>query len=130
MSEIPNGLKYTKTHEWVKVDGDKAKMGITDHAQHELGDMVFVELPKVGQKVKKGAQIAVVESVKAASDVYAPIDGEVIEANEKLANAPEILNKAPYTDGWIAVIKIADKHQLDHLESPDEYKKIVASAKH
>jgi len=130
MTEVRNGLRYTKTHEWVKVEGDKARVGITDHAQHELGDMVFVELPKVGQKVKKGAQFAVVESVKAASDVYSPIDGEVVEVNEELSNAPETLNKSPYDEGWIAVLKIADMKQIESLESAESYRKIVESAKH
>jgi glycine cleavage system H protein len=109
MSEIPGDLKFQKSHEWVRVEEDgRARVGISDHAQGLLGDLVYVELPKVGDKVEAGAGCAVVESVKAASDVYAPVSGEVVEANEGLADKPETINEDAFGDGWLFVVKLSD----------------------
>lgn len=98
---IPEGLKYTKEHEWVKVEGNKATIGITDHAQSELGDITFIELPGIGDEVKVSDSIATVESVKAASDIYAPVSGRITEVNEALVSTPEVVNQSPYDKGWI-----------------------------
>jgi glycine cleavage system H protein len=114
-------MKFTKDHEWVNVDGDIATVGISRHAAEALGDVVFVEVPDVGKTVGKGDSFAVVESVKAASDVYAPVSGEVVEANDALANAPETVNSAPETDGWFAKIRIKDASQLDALMDQAAY---------
>jgi glycine cleavage system H protein len=115
----PTGLHYTKDHEWLKLDGDTATVGITDYAQGALGDLVFVELPKLGQKVEKGKSFAVVESVKAASEVYAPVTGEVMAINDALTGSPETINGDPFGNGWIAKIKLADKGQLkDMMDAP------------
>ncbi|GIV95595.1 MAG: glycine cleavage system H protein [Herpetosiphonaceae bacterium] len=105
--QTPEGLQYAKTHEWVKIAGDEATMGITDYAQHALGDIVFVELPEVGKTFSQGDTIGVVESVKAASDIYAPVSGEVIAVNEALLDAPEILNQDPYERGWIVRLRLS-----------------------
>lgn len=113
---IPADLKYTKEHEWVRIEGDIATLGITDHAQEALGDIVFVELPEVGRKLAAGEAFAVVESVKAVSDVYAPVGGEVIEVNSALENAPEQVNGEPYGNGWIAKVKTSG----DSVELMDE----------
>lgn len=121
---IPNNLKYTKEHEWVKVEGTKAYIGITDHAQHSLGDIVFIELPKVGNILKSGDTLGVVESVKAVSDVYCPLSGRVIEVNEALADSPEKINEDPY-DNWIAVIELADPNEINQLLSPEQYEEII-----
>lgn len=126
MSEVIDGLKYTDQHEWVKLDGDIATVGITDHAQGALGDLVFVELPAKGKQVKPGDSFVVVESVKAASEVYAPLSGEVIEINEALSATPDAINKAPYGDGWICKIKISDKGELAKMLEPAQYKELVA----
>ena len=117
----PENLKYTKEHEWVKVEGDTAVMGITDFAQKQLTDIVFVELPEKGKKAEKGKQLCVVESVKSVSDVFAPVSGEVIEVNEKLKDSPEMVNKEPYGSGWMAKIKIANKSELNELMSAKQY---------
>lgn len=122
MSEIPNGLKYAPSHEWVREEDDGVvAIGITDHAQMLLGDLVFVELPDVGAVVERDGECGVVESVKAASDVYAPVAGEVREVNEALADAPETINQDPYGDGWIFKLKVADAAQLDDLLDADAY---------
>jgi len=122
MSEIPNGLKYAPSHEWVREEDDGVvAIGITDHAQMLLGDLVFVELPEVGAVVERDGECGVVESVKAASDVYAPVAGEVQEVNEALADAPETINQDPYGDGWIFKLKVADAAQLDDLLDADAY---------
>lgn len=121
MSEIPAELKYTKTHEWVEDEGDgTVKVGITDHAQDLLGDMVFVELPEVGSAVAVGQECAVVESVKAASDVYSPVVGEVVEVNELLADNPDLVNKDPYGEGWIMRIQL-DGAEGNHLIDAEDY---------
>jgi glycine cleavage system H protein len=123
---VPGDLKYAKSHEWVRVSGDTAAIGITDHAQHELTDVVFVELPAVGRKVKAGESCAVVESVKTASDIYAPVSGEVVAANPQLSQQPGLVNTAPYGDGWFFKIKLADPGELDRLLSPEKYLKQIA----
>ena len=115
MSNIPDNLKYTESHEWVKDEGDgSVTVGITDHAQELLGDLVFVELPEVGAELSAGSECAVVESVKAASDVYSPVDGEVVAVNEDLADSPEAINEDPY-GAWIFKLKLSDPAQLDGL---------------
>ena len=121
MSEV----RYSKDHEWVKIDGDTATVGITHYAQEQLGDVVFVELPEVGKKVEQGKQMATVESVKAASEVYAPISGEVLEINGALADAPATVNEEAQGKGWFAKLKIADKGQLAGLMDEAAYKKFV-----
>ena len=113
--------KYTKEHEWVEVDGDTATVGITDHAQESLGDIVFIDLPTVGKEVKSNEELCVIESVKAASDIYAPIDGEVIEINNSLKDDASIVNQDPEKDGWIFKMKISDLSQYDNLMTLDEY---------
>ncbi len=125
-ANVPSDLKYAKSHEWVRVTGDSAAIGITDHAQHELTDVVFVELPAVGRKVKAGESCAVVESVKTASDIYAPVSGEVVEINPQLAQHPDLVNTAPYGDGWFFKIKLADPAELGRLLSPENYLKQIA----
>ena len=121
MSNVPGELHYTKEHEWVEVDGDTATVGITNHAQESLGDIVFIDLPTVGKEVKSNEELCVIESVKAASDIYAPIDGEVIEINNNLNNDASIVNQDPEKDGWIFKMKIADPNQYNNLMSLDEY---------
>lgn len=131
MSNIPSDLKYAKSHEWAKQEADgTVRIGITDHAQAALGDLVFVEVPRTGRKVAAGEACAVVESVKAASDVYAPIAGEVVEANPALANAPETLNQDPYGKGWMFRLKPANPAELDRLLDAAAYQKIAAEAAH
>ena len=107
--EIREDLRYTKTHEWLKVKNGNALVGITDHAQAELTDIVFVELPETGKEVKKGEELCVVESVKSVSEIYAPISGKIVDVNKKLEETPEIINKSPYDDGWLVEIEIKDK---------------------
>lgn len=115
MSQLPEDLKYAKTHEWARVEGDIVTVGITDHAQDALGDVVYVELPEVGDQLHAADEAGVVESVKAASDVYAPVSGEVIEINEDLEDAPETINGDPYGDGWFYKLKLKDAAELDDL---------------
>lgn len=121
MSEV----RYSKDHEWVKIDGDTATVGITHYAQEQLGDVVFVELPEVGKKVEQGKELATVESVKAASEVYAPISGEVVEVNSALSDAPATVNEEAQGKGWFAKLKISDKGQLAGLMDEAAYKKFV-----
>ena len=113
--------KYTKEHEWVEVDGDTATVGITNHAQESLGDIVFIDLPTLGKEVKSNEELCVIESVKAASDIYAPIDGEVIEINNNLNDDASIVNQDPENEGWIFKMKIADPSQYNNLMTLDEY---------
>ena len=122
--DVRDGLKYTKTHEWVKLTGTKAKIGITDHAQEELTDIVFVELPTVGKEVKKGEELCVVESVKSVSEVYAPVSGKVVAVNTKLDDSPEIINSSPYDDGWLVEIEVKDKSEVNTLLDAAAYKKL------
>ncbi len=126
MSNIPADLKYTDQHEWVKLDGDVATVGITDYAQGALGDLVFVELPAKGKQVKTGDSFVVVESVKSASEVYAPLSGEVVEINGALSTSPELVNQSPYGDGWICKIRVSDKGELAKLLEASAYQTLVA----
>lgn len=122
MSEIPSELKYTRQHEWVRVDDDSTvTVGITDHAQAELGDLVFVEVPEVGARFEAGEPAAVVESVKAASDIYSPLTGEVMEANEDLGDSPELINSDPYGEGWIYRLRPDSMDALEDLLGADDY---------
>ncbi|MBL4821422.1 MAG: glycine cleavage system protein GcvH [Gammaproteobacteria bacterium] len=125
MSTYPDDLKYASSHEWVKIDDDGiATVGISDHAQQALGDIVFIELPELNTVVAAGNDIAVVESVKAASDIYTPISGEVIDINEALVDAPEIVNSDPYEQGWLFKLKPSDEADLDELMDADTYKEM------
>jgi glycine cleavage system H protein len=117
----PADLKYTRTHEWVRQDGDVVTIGITDHAQSELGDITYLELPEIGGEVSGGEPFGVVESVKAASDVYAPIDGEVVERNEDVVSAPDVVNASPYEKAWLVKVRVSDVTQLDQLMSATDY---------
>jgi glycine cleavage system H protein len=129
MSLIPTELKYASSHEWVRNDGDGVyTVGITEHAQELLGDMVFVELPEVGDSVTQGDECAVAESVKAASDIYAPLSGEVVAINDALADAPEQVNTSPYTDGWMFKIKVSDEAELATLLDATGYKSSIDEA--
>jgi glycine cleavage system H protein len=131
MSTIPAELKYTKSHEWVRRESDgTVTVGITDHAQDLLGDMVFVELPEPGRLLKAGQECAVVESVKAASDVYSPVSGEVVAVNDAISDSPELVNKAPYGEGWMMRIKPAALAELDALLDADGYQAQVESEEH
>ncbi len=121
MSNVPADLKYAKSHEWARVAGDLATVGITDHAQHELTDVVFVELPAVGRKVKAGESCAVVESVKTASDIYSPVSGEITEVNRAVVDNPALVNSAPYGDGWFFKLRLANPAELAALLPPDQY---------
>jgi len=123
--EFPEELKYTDEHEWVMVEADVVTVGITDFAQDQLGDVVFVELPAVGTMVEAGKPFGVVESVKAVSDVYAPVSGEVVEINEELPDAPETINTSPYDDGWMIKIKLSDPAELEGLMDADAYQEFI-----
>ena len=122
---IPSDLKYAKSHEWVRVDGDTATVGITDHAQHELTDVVFVELPAPGRTVTAGESCAVVESVKAASDIYSPVAGEIIEGNTALESDPGLVNTDPYGEGWLYRIKLSTPADLDALMDAGAYGQMI-----
>lgn len=125
MSNIPSDLKYAKSHEWVRVNGDIATVGITDHAQHELTDIVFVELPAVGRKVKVGEACAVVESVKTASDIYSPVSGEITEVNPTVVDNPALVNNEPHIGGWFYKIKLSNAAELDALLTPEDYERQI-----
>lgn len=126
MSDIPGDLKFLKSHEWARLDGNgQVTVGISDHAQGLLGDLVYVELPNVGDSIEAGTACAVVESVKAASDVYAPISGTVVEVNSALADKPETINEDAYGDGWLFVLAINDTEQLNELLAPDDYAELL-----
>jgi glycine cleavage system H protein len=120
-NKIPDNVKHAKTHEWVRLEGAIATVGISDHAQHELTDVVFVELPAVGKQVKTGVACAVVESVKTASDIYAPVTGEVTEINDELEQHPELVNSDPYGAGWFFKVKLTHPEEVEKLLSPTEY---------
>lgn len=122
MSNVPADLKYAKSHEWVRVSGDTAVVGITDHAQHELTDVVFVELPDIGRKVKAGEACAVVESVKTASDIYSPVSGEVVEVNKTVVDDPALVNREPFAGGWFYKIRLSSAGELNALLTPESYK--------
>ncbi|HVR16764.1 MAG TPA: glycine cleavage system protein GcvH [Candidatus Limnocylindrales bacterium] len=127
--EIPEGLKYSKEHEWVLVEGKSATIGITEYAQEELGDIVYVELPEVGEKVVKDDPFGAVESVKAVSDVYAPVSGAVLEVNDVLPDNPETINDDPYGDGWMIRVELSDLDDLKDLMDAEEYAEYVAQQK-
>src|SRR5512147_2937889 len=127
MSNIPADLKYAKSHEWVRVSGADATVGITDHAQHELTDVVFVELPQVGRKVKAGEACAVVESVKTASDIYSPLSGEVLAANQKVVDEPALVNDKPYDDGWFFQLRLSNPDEVTALMNDAAYKTQVGA---
>ncbi len=128
MSNIPTELKYAKTHEWARDEGDGTiTVGITDHAQEQLGDLVFVDLPEEGDTVEAGADCAVVESVKAASDIYSPVSGEIIAVNAALADSPETVNESPFADGWLFKLKMSDPSELDNLLNADGYAEVAAA---
>lgn len=124
---VPKDLKYSKEHEWVKVEGDEVVVGITDYAQAELGDVVFIELPKQGDAVTQFQTFGVVESVKAASDLYSPVGGEVTAVNSKLLDQPETVNKSPYEDAWMIRVHLSDPKEMDALLSAEEYEAFIAS---
>jgi len=130
MANVPAELRYTKEHEWAKLEGDKARVGITGFAQEQLGDVVFVELPKVGAKIAAMKTFGVVESVKAVSDLFAPLSGEVVEINAELPKKPEVVNADPYGKGWMIVIKLANAKEWDGLIPAGDYEKLIAAAGH
>jgi len=128
MENIPSDLKYAKTHEWVRVSGNVATVGITDHAQHELTDVVFVELPAVGRQVKAGDACAVVESVKTANDIYSPVSGEITEANPAIVANPALVNTEPYKGGWFYKLKLSAPAELSALLTPEQYQAQIGGA--
>ncbi len=123
---VPKDLRYSKEHEWVKVEGEDAVVGITDHAQEQLGDVVYVELPAVGQQLEQFKPFGVVESVKAASDLFAPISGEVVAVNTELAKSPEKVNEEPYSEGWMVRVRMKEPSELNNLLDAAGYEKLVA----
>jgi len=122
---VPGNLKYTKDHEWIRVNGNEAVVGITDFAQHELGDIVFIEVETVGETLDQEEVFGTIEAVKTVSDMFMPVGGEILEKNEGLESAAELVNKDPYGEGWIIKVKISDPSDLDKLLSPEEYKKLI-----
>lgn len=127
---VLDGLHYAASHEWVKVNGNTGTVGISDHAQKELGDLVFVELPEEGSSFKQGEKLASVESVKAVSDIYAPISGIVSAINTRLSESPDLVNKSPYADGWLVKVEVANKGDIDSLMTPDAYRQHQAADSH
>ena len=125
-SSIPNGLKYSQTHEWARIEGDTATIGITDHAQSELGDIVYIDLPEAGRMLQKGAQFGEVESVKAVSEIYTPVSGEVVEANTGITDTTEVLNEDPYGKGWLIKVRLSNSAELSDLMEPADYEKFLA----
>jgi glycine cleavage system H protein len=123
--EVIEGLKYTETHEWIRIDGNYAIIGITDHAQSELTDIVFVELPEIGKEIKKGEELCIVESVKSVSEIYSPIGGKVVKVNNLLEDSPEMINESPYDKGWLIELEIKDKSEIDSLLDSNSYKNIL-----
>ena len=128
--KIVEGLFYTKEHEWVKIEGSRARIGITDYAQGLLGDITFIELPKVGSRLKQFKFFSSVESVKAASDIFAPLSGKIVEVNEVLSSKPELLNSSSYEDGWVIVIEIEDESEKDNLMDSESYKSYLEEISH
>jgi glycine cleavage system H protein len=125
---VPGDLRYTRDHEWLRVEGDEATIGITDYAAGELGDVVFVELPEVGASLDQAGTFGVVESVKAVSDLFAPVAGEVVARNEELTSRPELVNSDPYGEGWMIRLRVADTTEVDELLEPDAYERLTAEA--
>lgn len=131
MSEIPGDLKFQKSHEWARVEDDGlVRVGISEHAQNQLGDLVYVELPEVGATVQAGTGVAVVESVKAASDIYSPVSGEVVAVNEALEDKPEMINDDAFGEGWIFLVKVDDRSELDELLDADAYSELIENDEH
>lgn len=128
MADSPKDRRYTKEHEWVRLDGGEAIIGITDFAQDQLGDLVYFDLPEPGAQVRQHAKLGEVESVKAVSEIYAPISGEVIELNQQVTDSPEVVNKDPFGEGWLLKVKPADASEMDSLLSPEDYDALVAVA--
>ena len=122
---IPTEIKYTKEHEWVREDGDTVTVGITDHAQGELGDIIFVEFPEIGQKIERDDPFGTIEAVKTVADLFAPISGTVIEINETLDDSPESVNQDPYGDGWMIKVSVSEAGELDNLMSADQYQEMI-----
>jgi glycine cleavage system H protein len=122
----PKNLKYHKEHDWARIEGDVATLGVTDYAQESLGDIVYIELPEVGAEVSAGTSYAEIESVKAVSDVFAPVSGTVIEANDEVVDAPELINESPYEDGWLIKVKLSDPGEADDLMSAEDYEEMLA----
>ena len=125
MANVPSDLKYAKSHEWVRVAGEEATVGITDHAQHELTDVVFVELPEVGRKLKAGESCAVIESVKTASDIYSPVTGDVTEINKTVVENPALVNTEPYSGGWFFKVKLSNPAEVTALLGPEAYQQQI-----
>lgn len=130
MANVPKELRYTREHEWAKQDGDRVRVGITAYAQEQLGDVVFVELPKVGAKVTASKNFGVVESVKAVSDLFSPVSGEVVEINAELAQKPETVNQDPYGKGWMLAVKPSNKEEWDQLLTAQQYEELIAQGGH
>lgn len=126
MVQVEQGLRYTRTHEWVRIEGDVATVGVTDYAQSELGDITYLELPQPGTQVKQGEPMGVIESVKAASDIYSPVSGEVIEANQAVVEAPGKVNQSPYGDAWLVKIRLSDPSELENLMDAAAYEQFLA----
>jgi len=124
----PQDLRFTRTHEWVRLDGDVATIGITDHAQNELGDITYLELPEVGDALAKAQPFGIVESVKAASDIYAPLDGEVVERNDEAVDSPDLVNSSPYDRAWLIKMRLSDASQVEALMAPSEYDEFAETA--
>ena len=125
--EVPEGLYYTKDFEWVKVEGDKVRIGITDYAQHQLGDIVFIQLPDLGTSVEKETSVGEIESVKAVGDIIMPLSGQIIGINENLADSPELVNSSPFEEGWILKVKFSNYDEVNSLLSVNKYKELVQS---
>ena len=125
---VPDDLRYSKEHEWVREDGDVATIGITEFAQDQLGDIVYVELPEKGASLRQFSTLGVIESVKAASDIYAPVSGEVVERNLKVVERPELVNSSPYADGWLLRVRLGDKAELAKLLSPADYQSHIGAS--
>ncbi len=131
MSNTPTNLQYSRTHEWIELnENGTARIGITHHAQDLLGDIVFIELPEIGQKISAEDTCGVIESVKAASDLYSPLSGEIVETNSMLSDSPELVNQNPYHDGWIYIVKLSDKEELENLLSSTDYEKFATEEEH
>lgn len=125
MVEIPQDLRFTKTHEWARIDGDTATVGTSDYAQSELGDITYLELPEAGTQVTQGEPMGVIESVKAASDIYSPVSGEVVESNQEVVDSPDLVNSSPYERAWLLKVRLSDPSQVDNLMDAAAYEKFV-----
>lgn len=124
----PQDLRFTRTHEWLRLDGNVATIGISDHAQNELGDITYLELPEAGEQISQNQPFGIVESVKAASDIYAPVDGEVVERNEAAVGAPDLVNSSPYDRAWLVKVRVSDPSQVEQLMAPGDYEAFAESA--